>query len=94
LDHDAVGDVHGRGFLWSVEFADPDSGEPFVDPWTDPDADNPVAEVREYAQEQGVLFGSGRPDTQVLVSPPLCIDQGDIDEAITTLDGSITAVFG
>jgi taurine--2-oxoglutarate transaminase len=94
LDHDAVGDVHGRGFLWSVEFADPDSGEPFVDPWTDPDADNPVAEVREYAQEQGVLFGSGRPDTQVLVSPPLCIDQGDIDEAVTTLDGSITAVFG
>lgn len=91
--HDAVGDVHGRGLLWSVEFADPGTGEPFVDPWTEPDADNPVETVRDHAQERGVLFGSGRPDTQVLVSPPLCIDEADVDEAIEALDRGIEAVF-
>jgi len=86
-------DVHGRGLLWSVEFADPSTGEPFVDPWSEPDADNPVGKVRDHAQDRGVLFGSGRPDTQVLVSPPLCIDEADVNEAIEALDRAVAAVF-
>lgn len=93
-EHDAVGHVHGRGFLWSVEFADPSSGEPFVDPWSEDAGENPVATVRAAAQDRSVLFGSGRPDTQIIVSPPLCIDETDIDEAVDVLRASIDAVFG
>lgn len=92
-DYDVVADVHGRGLLWSVEFEDPDTGEPFVDPRVEPDAENPVGAVRSVAQDHGVLFGGGRPDTQVLMSPPLCIDESDIDEAVDALRAGIEATF-
>lgn len=92
-DFDVVADVHGRGLLWSVEFADPATGEPFVDPRVDPDADNPVEKVRSVAQDHGVLFGGGRPDTQVLLSPPLTIDEADVDEAVSALRAGIEATF-
>ena len=91
--HDVISDVHGRGFHWSVEFADPDTGDPFFDPRVD-EGDNPVETVREVAQEEGVLFGSGRPDVQVLLSPPLCATGDDIDEAVDVLDEAIESVFG
>jgi taurine--2-oxoglutarate transaminase len=91
--HDEVSHVHGRGLLWSVEFGHPETGEPFVDPRVEPDADNPVADVRSVAKDHGVLFGSGRPDTQVLISPPLCIDRSDIDEAVEALEAGIDATF-
>jgi taurine--2-oxoglutarate transaminase len=92
-DYDVVGTVHGRGLLWSVVFEDPETGEPFVDPRVEPDADNPVAKVRSVAKEHGVIFGGGRPDTQVLLSPPLCIDEADIDEAVDALRAGIEATF-
>ena len=91
--YDEVAHVHGRGLLWSVEFADPETGEPYVDPRVEPDADNPVERVREVAGDHGVLFGAGRPDTQVLCSPPLCIDRDDIDEAVGALEAGIEATF-
>ena len=91
--YDEVADVHGRGLLWSVEFANPETGEPFVDPRVEPDAHNPVHDVRSVAQDHGVLFGSGRPDTQVLISPPLCIDRDDIDDAVDALEAGIEATF-
>ncbi|MGM0590018.1 MAG: aspartate aminotransferase family protein [Halobacteriota archaeon] len=90
--HAAVGDVRGRGFHWSVEFRDPDTDEPFVDPWVD-DGDNPVEDVRAAARDRGVLFGSGRPDVQCLLSPPLCTDEDDVRYAVDVLDASITAAF-
>ncbi len=93
-NYDEVSTVRGRGFHWSLVFADPETGEPFFDPWTDDEDDNPVAEVRSEAQDRGVLFGSGRPDVQILVSPPLCVDAADIDEAADVLEASIEAVFG
>jgi len=91
--YDEVAHVHGRGLLWSVEFGDPETGEPFVDPRVEPDAENPLAHVRSVTQDHGVLFGSGRPDTQVLLSPPLCIDRADIDEAVDALEAGIEATF-
>jgi taurine--2-oxoglutarate transaminase len=90
--YDAVGNVHGRGFLWSVEFTDPETGEPFVHPWAE-EGDNPVTEVRSIAQDNGILFGSGRPDVQVLIAPPFCADEDEIIEAIDVLDDAINAVF-
>ncbi|MFB6161684.1 MAG: aspartate aminotransferase family protein [Haloferacaceae archaeon] len=91
--HDEVGDVRGRGLLWAVEFTDPATGEPFLDPWieTDPDADNPVETVVEEAADRGLLVGSGRPPTQVLLAPPLCVDEADVEGAVETLDAAIEA---
>ena len=94
-DHDAVREVRGRGFLWSVVFADPATGEPFVDPWVESteDVENPVATVREEAAERGVLLGAGRPDVQCMVAPPLCTTRAEIDEAVDAMDAAIGAVF-
>ncbi|MFC4439473.1 MULTISPECIES: aminotransferase family protein [Natrialbaceae] len=90
---DVVDTARGRGLLWSVVFADPKTGEPFVHPWVDDKADNPVADVRSEAQDRGALFGSGRPDVQIIVAPPLCVTREEIDEAIDALEASIEAVF-
>ena len=90
--YDAVRSVHGRGLLWSVEFADPETGYPHFDPRVD-EGDNPVETVRAVAKAHGVLFGSGRPDVQVLISPPLCVDEADVDQALSALDAGIEAAF-
>lgn len=93
-DHDVVGDVRGRGFLWSIEFATPGTEEPIFDPRVD-DGDNPVEEVATIASTQGgALFWPGRPQIQILVSPPFCIDGSDVDHIYTALDGAISTVFG
>jgi len=91
--HDVVEEVRGRGFHWAVTFADPETGEPFVHPWIDPEADNPVAEIRDVAIEEGVLFGAGRPDVQLILSPPFTLDREEIDTAVGVLDGAIKSVF-
>lgn len=93
-DHDAVSDVRGRGFHWGVEFADPETGDPFFDPWADDDGDNPVSEVIDLAADEGVLVGSGRPSFQLIVSPPLCADEDDVREGVEVLDAAIGEVFG
>jgi taurine---2-oxoglutarate transaminase len=90
--HDAVADVRGRGFLWGITFRD--GGEPFVDPWTDPDADNPVGTVVEEAAERNVLIGAGRPATQVICAPPLCAGREEISDGVDALDAAIGAAFG
>lgn len=92
-DHDVVSDVRGRGLHWSVVFGDPETGEPIVHPWIDEDAENPVSDVLGIAQDNGVIFGGGRPKTQLLVTPPLCVTEAEIDEAIDTLEEAIVDVF-
>ncbi|WP_254533869.1 aspartate aminotransferase family protein [Natrinema gelatinilyticum] len=91
-DHDVVADVRGRGFLHAVEFADPDTGEPFHDPRVD-DGPNPVVDVVDAASDRGVLVGAGRPATQLILSPPLCATTDEIDTAVQSLDAAIDAVF-
>ena len=92
--HDVVETVRGRGFLWSVVFADPETGEPFVHPWdADDDGENPVAAVREAAADRGVIFGSGRPDVQVLLSPPLCTTRAELERGIDVLEEAIAETF-
>ncbi|MFB6087166.1 MAG: aminotransferase class III-fold pyridoxal phosphate-dependent enzyme, partial [Haloarculaceae archaeon] len=91
-EFDVVADVHGRGFLWGVEFADPETGDHFFDPRVD-EGENPVEEVLAEARERGALFGGGRPTVQVIVSPPLCATSGEIETAVDALRGSIDAVF-
>jgi len=90
--YDVVGDIRGRGFLWAIEFIDPDTGDPVFDPRIE-HGENPVKHVIARAREEGVLFGGGRPGFQLMVAPPFCIDAEDIDTAVTTLDHAISTVF-
>jgi len=90
--HDAVGDVRGRGLLWAVEFTDPETGEPYLDPWVE-SGDNPVDDVIDAARERGVLLGGGRPRTQIIVCPPLPVTDAEIDRAVDALDAAIGSVF-
>ncbi|USZ73718.1 aspartate aminotransferase family protein [Natronosalvus halobius] len=92
-DHDVIADVRGRGFLWGVVVEDPDTGEPFANSWVDDDEENPVADVVETAKENGLLIGLGRPDYQLMISPPLCIDETDVADAIEILDDAFATVF-
>jgi taurine--2-oxoglutarate transaminase len=94
--HDVVREARGRGFLWALTFADPETDEPFFDPWTDDEdeVDNPIAEVREVAMDHGVMLGGGRPDVQVILSPTFDVGESEIDTAVDALDDAIEAVFG
>ncbi len=89
--HDAVEGVRGRGFLWGIEFSE--KGEPFVDPWTDPDAENPVEDVIEGAAERNVLVGAGRPATQIICAPPLCAGREEITTGVEALSEAIEGTF-
>jgi len=91
-EYAAVGDVRGRGLLWAIEFTDPETGEPFVDPRTSA-AENPVGSVIDHAEEAGVLLGAGRPPIQIMVAPPLVVDEADIDRGIDAIQAAISAVF-
>ncbi|WP_129113677.1 aminotransferase family protein [Halegenticoccus tardaugens] len=91
--YDVVSDVRGRGFLWGIEFAHPETGEPFHDPRVDQDA-NPVSDVLKAARDRGALFGGGRPLFQIIIAPPLVATRRDIDEALAALDEAIEVVFG
>lgn len=90
--YDVVSDVRGRGLFRSIEFADPDTGEPFHHPWFD-DGPNPMDELRAEAAQRGALFGFGRPDIQLIVAPPFCVSADEIDQAFDALETSIEAVF-
>jgi taurine--2-oxoglutarate transaminase len=92
-EYDIVGDVRGRGFLWCVEFVDPETDEPVFDPRTE-EGDNPVKEMIHEARERGVLVGSGRPGFQVMVAPPLCASKEEITHGVEVLETSIKSVFG
>lgn len=90
--HDVVGHVRGRGFLWAVEITDPATGEPFFDPRVDA-GPNPVTRVQRATFEKGVLVGTGRPGFQLTLYPPFVIDEDDIDTAVSALSSAITTVF-
>jgi taurine--2-oxoglutarate transaminase len=90
--HDVVSDVRGRGFIWAVEFANPETGEPFHDPNVE-EGDNPVADVLEAAREQGVILGPGRPLFQIILTPPLIADRDELNRALEVLDEAIHDVF-
>jgi taurine--2-oxoglutarate transaminase len=91
--HDVVGDVRGRGFLWALEFVDPETGDPIFDPRVE-SGDNPVTEVIHEARDRGLLVGSGRPGFQIMLGPPLGTTELQIGNAVDTLDFAIDEVFG
>jgi taurine--2-oxoglutarate transaminase len=84
--------VHGRGFLWGIQFADPETGDPLFDPRVD-EGDNPLAEIHQTALDHGVMFALGRPAIQLIAAPPLCAGEKEIRHAVDTLDSAIDAVL-
>lgn len=90
--HDVVSDVRGRGFLWTVEFANPETGEPFHDPRVE-EGENPVSDVLAAARERGVLFGGGRPSFQIMITPPLIADRSELERALEVLEEAIHVAF-
>ncbi|WP_096391159.1 aminotransferase family protein [Halopenitus persicus] len=92
--YDEISHVHGKGLLWGIVVENPETGEEFANSWVDDgDVDNPVSEIVGEAKDRGVLVGLGRPDYQITLSPPLCIDEDDVQEALDALDESFAAVF-
>jgi taurine--2-oxoglutarate transaminase len=92
--HDVVGAVRGRGFLRALEFTDPETGAPIFDHRVEEGPDPMFELLRVAAVEHGVLFGPGRPTFNLMVAPPFCVDESDIDRAMAALDASIETVFG
>lgn len=90
--YDVVHDVRGRGFLWTVEFADPSTGKPFHDPRVD-NGHNPVSDVLEAAHERSVIFGGGRPTFQIMITPPLIASCDELDRALDVLEEAVDDVF-
>jgi taurine--2-oxoglutarate transaminase len=90
--YDVVGQVRGRGFHWGVEFVDPQTGNPIFDPRVE-DGHNPIHDLADAVEERGVMVGGGRPAFQVTLSPPFCIDEDDIHEAIDVMEASMDEVF-
>ncbi|QIO24824.1 aspartate aminotransferase family protein [Haloarcula sp. JP-L23] len=89
-----ISKVRGRGFHWSIVVENPETGEPYKNSWVDgEDIENPVDDVAEAAKDRGLLVGMGRPDYQLIVCPPLCIDEAQIHDAVETLDSAFSAVF-
>lgn len=93
-NHEEITEIRGRGFHWGVVVENPETGEPYKNSWVDgDDVENPVGDVSEAATERGLLVGLGRPDYQLIICPPLCVDEEQIHEAVDTLDSAFSAVF-
>jgi 4-aminobutyrate aminotransferase len=80
-DHDAIGDVRGRGLMVGMEFVrDRASREP------DPEASHRLV---ERAFQRGLLvLGAGK--STVRLAPPLVIDALDIDCGLEMIDGALS----
>lgn len=80
-----VGDVRGMGLMLGLELVrDRNTKEP---------AKEETLEVMEIAKDNGVLFGKGGLDGNVLrIKPPMCITADDVDFALEVLDLAIGRV--
>lgn len=81
--HKIVGDIRGRGLMIGIEFV------------RDQKTKEKAAELRNKIVEQAfykglLVLGSG--DTTLRLCPPLLVDEEQVDFALRTLDGVITAV--
>jgi 4-aminobutyrate aminotransferase len=83
--HPVIGDVRGLGLMIATEFTQP-SGEP--DPKT-------AKTVRQACQESGLLLLTCGPYGNVIRwIPPLLVDEGHLDEALTIFGQTLADVAG
>nr|WP_303647094.1 aspartate aminotransferase family protein [Haloarchaeobius salinus] len=91
--HPVVGDVRGRGFLWAVEFDTPGTEEPYFDHRVESGVDPTFEVLATAAKDHGVLFGPGRPTFNLMVAPPFCASEQEIQTAVHALDDAISKSF-
>jgi len=82
--HQAIGDVRGMGLMQGVELVeDRKTKKPAVDL---------TARLFEATRERGLLIGKGGMLGNVLrLSPPMIVEEAEIDDALNTLDQAFTA---
>ena len=84
-EHQLAGEARGLGLMLGLELV--------TDRQTKQPAAAQAAEVRRRCREAGVLIGAGGPAANVLrVQPPLTISDEDLDRALDTIDGALSAV--
>lgn len=92
--HPHVGDIRGRGLMWGLELvADRAGKQPF------PPSMHLANGVFEQAFERGVIVyamsgcADGVAGDHVMVSPPLVVTEGQIDEIVEALERAIGAAI-
>ncbi len=88
-DHPIVGHVRGKGLLWGVELAVPGT--------TTPLAGEHVNAVMREAQARGVLLGKNSAtvrdlDCTLTISPPLVINQREVEQLVSALDEALGTI--
>jgi 4-aminobutyrate aminotransferase-like enzyme len=73
-----VVDVRGRGLLWGVQLGDATAAS---------------AVVRQALARGVILLQSGVAGDTIVISPPLVIDESDLDRAVEILETVITRVY-
>jgi adenosylmethionine-8-amino-7-oxononanoate aminotransferase len=93
-DHPHIGDVRGRGMMWTVELvADRATKAPF------PPADGLANRVFKHAFADGLIVYAmggcvdGKQGDHVMVSPPFVVEEDQLDEIITLFKGAIEAAL-
>ena len=81
--HNVIGDVRGMGLMQGIELV--------KDRGTKKPAPELTSEVLERTRANGLLVGKGGLYANVIrMSPPLNISKADVDQALATLDKSLT----
>ena len=80
--HPLIGEVRGMGLMLGIELV--------KDRTTKEPAAKEMLRLMEMCKEKGLLIGKGAMAGNVIrIKPPLCIDSGDVDFIIKTLDETI-----
>lgn len=84
-DHDAVGQVRGRGLMWGIELV--------ADEEKTPDKAAAAAVADHMRDEHNVLVGTGGYYKNVVrFQPPLTITRADLERAVAALESGLAAL--
>ena len=79
--YDTIGDVRGKGLMVAIELVE--------DRQTKVPAKEHTTNVLEAAKDYGLLIGKGSLDGNIIITPPMCVNEADIDFIVDVLDYSL-----
>lgn len=90
-EYDVVGEARGLGLMRGLEFVDPNAGTGPAGVAPAPDAEF-TKHIGNRLRERGIVAGVGGFYKNVLrIQPPLSIERGQLERAVTELEGAIEA---